>query len=193
MTTASHRRPRARALACGIGLLLVLAACGGDDEASSDGDRPDDSTDGGSSNNSATGDSGSSDDGGRSIDQDGFVTVEGTTYAFTYDNFGRCGVEADAGSIVSFGNLVDDLDRQVTFTYGLPEEMDSGEPLMQVIVMSEDGQQMYYSAVGYPGLDPVGAVESIERDGATVRITGQLRKVADQSLVDFEGEATCDQ
>lgn len=201
--TSLHRRGMGTRTAIGLAV-LVLAACGGGDEASRDeggvggddgsstGAADGSSTGGGSSDASSDGGS-SSDDGGSGVDQDGFVTVEGVTYAFTYDNFGRCGAEADEGHVVSYGNLLGDPNRQITFTYGLAEETITGEALMQVIVQGEDGQQLYYSAVGYGSIDDIGSVDSIEVSGGTVRITGQLQRVSDQTLVDFEGEATCDQ
>ncbi len=187
---------RTRMLSLGTAMLLALAGCGGADEEAADqgtaGGDTESSSDASSDGGSPAEGGSSSDDGGAGVDQDGFVTVEGTTYAFTYDNLGRCGADGGNGSIVSFGNLIDDSTRQVTFTYGLAEETTTGEAIMQVIVMGEGGAtQLYYSAVGF-GSDR-GSVDTITRDGNTVRITGQLERVADQALVDFEAEATCDQ
>lgn len=172
-------------------LALVASACGGDDGALPDVDSPEGSGDeqdqpGGNDGTSNT----QADNSGGG--QNGFVTIDGTTYAFTYDNLGRCGAEGDDGSVVSFGSLIDDPNRQVTFTYGLPEETTDGTPIMQVIVMAEDGTQLYYSAVGF-GSTATGSVDTITKDGDTVRITGQLQHVPDQTLVDFEAEATCEQ
>ncbi len=171
-------------LTVGLALLLVLAACGGGDDASSDEGATEASA-GGADAGRTSNDAG--------VDQDGFVTVEGMTFAFTYDNNGRCGADGGNGSVVSFGNLLDDPTRQVTFTYGLADETDSGEPIMQVIVMAEGGgTQLYYSAVGFGG-KTIGSIDSVTRDGNTVRIEGQLQRVVDQILVPFEAEATCDQ
>ncbi len=168
-----------------LALALTLVACGGgDDAADLGGDRASDET---------AGDPPSSSEDESGGSQDGFVTVEGTTYEFTYDNNGRCGAEVGDGSVVSFGNVIGEPSRQVTFTYGLADETDSGEAIMQVIVLAEGGAtQQYYSAVGFGG-KMIGSIDSITRNGDTVRINGELQRVVDQVLVPFEAEATCDQ
>ena len=171
-------------------LALLVAGCGGADGTTAGSEAESD----GSGTQSESNDDGtSSQTDNEAGNQDGFVIVDGTTYAFTYDNFGRCGAEGDNGMVVSFGNLLDDPNRQVTVTYAEADNTASGEPIMQVIVMGEGGAtQQYYSAVGF-GTTNVGSVDSITVDGDTVRITGQLQRNADQALVDFEAEATCDQ
>lgn len=172
-------------------LVMVVAACGGDDGASNVAEAERDNSQATQTGNGGDGTSSQTDN--EAGNQDGFVMVDGTTYAFTYDNLGRCGVEGNDGMVVSFGNLLDDPDRQVTLSYGLAGETTSGDPIMQVIIIAEGGgTQQYYSAVGF-GTTDVGSVESITVTGDTVRITGQLQRNADQTLVDFEAEATCDQ
>lgn len=159
---------------------MLIAACGGGDGAGS-GDR-----DGPTSN-----DQGGS-NGGGSLTQHGFVMVDGTTFNFSFDQPGRCGTVAEEGRVVAQGFLVDDPTRQVAFTYGLPEDTPDGRPHMQIVLYDENGQQLWYSAVGFGSTD-VGSVDSIAKSGNTVTMSGQLSFVADQSLGDFTAEVTCDQ
>jgi hypothetical protein len=161
---------------------MVLAACGAGDG----GDAPS-----GDGNGSASNDAGgSSGEGG--LSQHGFVTVDGTTFNFSFDSPGRCGLAVEEGKIAAQGFLVDDPTRQVVFTYGLPEDTPDSRPHMQIVLYDENGEQLWYSAVGY-GSDDVGSISSLAKSGNTVTMSGQLSSVADQSLGDFTAEATCDQ
>lgn len=167
-------------------LAMFLAACGGGDDgdaASGDGGGGD------TADQDASGDAGGS---GGELTQHGFVTVDGTTYDFSFDDPGRCGIPAEEGVIVGQGRFVDDPQRQVIFTYGLAEDTEDGEPLMQIIVYDEEGQQLWYSSVGY-GSDDVGSIGDLAKSGDTVTVSGQLSFSADGTLADFTAEATCDQ
>ena len=122
----------------------------------------------------------------------GSVTVEGETFVFTYDAPGRCGLDAGDGKMSATGVLVDDPSRQVVFTYATSEMSTDGEPALQLIIYGPDGQQQWYSAVGYFG-DGVGSIESISGDATTVMVSGELQRSGTTELAPFEAEATCDQ
>jgi hypothetical protein len=161
---------------------MLLGACGaGDGGGAPSGD----------GNGSASDDEGGS-SGEDGLIQHGFVTVDGTTFNFSFDSPGRCGVAVEEGKIAAQGFLVDDPTRQVVFTYGLPEDTPDGRPHMQIVLYDENGEQLWYSAVGYGG-DDVGSISSLAKSGNTVTMSGQLSSVADQSIGDFTAEATCDQ
>lgn len=122
---------------------------------------------------------------------DGFVTVGGETFPFTYGSPPQCGIVGTDGRIVSYGQLIEDPIRQVVFTYGLAENTSSGSPSMQIIIYGPDGGQLWYSQVGFGGGD-TGSVDSISVDGATVAITGTLVDGSDNSVfAPFTAEATC--
>lgn len=180
-TPNTKRTPRAPLILTAV-LAMLLTACGGSDGGgadSGDGDGATSEDQGGSS-------------GGDSLTQHGFVTVDGTTFNFSFDEPGRCGSVAEEGRVVAQGFLVDDPTRQVAFTYGLPEDTPDSRPHMQIVLYDENGQQLWYSAVGFGSTD-VGSVDSIAKSGNTVTMSGQLSSVADQSLSEFTAEATCDQ
>lgn len=184
-TPTTRRMPRDLLRLVAV-LAMFLAACGGGD----DGDAASGDEDGGANpDQDASGDPGSSDG---ELTQHGFVTVDGTTYNFSFDPPGRCGLPAEDGRIVGQGVFVDDPNRQVAFTYGLPENAPDGQPSMQIIVYDEEGQQLWYSAVGYTSND-VGSISDLAKNGNTVTMSGQLSLSADGTLADFTAEATCDQ
>lgn len=124
--------------------------------------------------------------------ESGSVTVDGETFVFTYDSPGRCGVDAGDGKITATGVLVDDPSRQIVFTYATAEMSADGEPAMQLIIYGPDGQQQWYSAVGYFG-DGVGSIETMTGDPTSVSITGTLQRSGTEELAPFTAEATCDQ
>ena len=127
------------------------------------------------------------------LTESGSVTVGDQTYVFTYDApYGSCGNEANEGRIANRGALVDDTSSQVTLTYATAEMSASGDPALQLIIYGPDGQQQWYSAVGFFG-DGVGSIESISGDATSVTISGELQRSGTQELVPFTAESTCDQ
>lgn len=123
--------------------------------------------------------------------KDGQVTVDGTNFDFSFDTPGRCGLAAQDGSIAAQGFMLDDLNRQVAFLYSLADESADGTDWLQIVLYDENGQQLWYSKVGFGGED-VGSVASLSRNGDTVTATGQLSFAADGRLADFTAEATCE-
>ncbi len=124
--------------------------------------------------------------------ESGSVTVGGETFLFTYDSPGRCGGDAGDGKVSATGVLVDDPTRQVVFTYATAEMSADGEPALQLIIYGPDGQQQWYSAVGYFG-DGVGSVETMTGDANSVEVTGTLQRSGTEELAPFSAEATCGQ
>lgn len=60
------------------------------------------------------------------------------------------------------------------------------------IAIRVDGEQVWYSAVGYFDTDR-GSIGDITADGDTVRISGTLEDAKDDSIsAAFTAEATCD-
>lgn len=125
------------------------------------------------------------------FNESGSVTVDGETFVFTYDPPGRCGADAGDGKVSATGVLVDDPSRQVVFTYATAEMSTDGDPALQLIIYGPDGQQQWYSAVGYFG-DGVGSVETMTGDATSVTVTGTLQRSGTEELVPFTAEATCD-
>lgn len=127
---------------------------------------------------------------------DGEISVGGDTFQFTYDPEagGRCGFPGNEGRVSSTGFLVGEPGRSVTFTYGLPEATTDGEAHMQLIIDGPDGQQLWYSAVGFFAGSSTGSVETLSQEGTTVTATGTLlRSGSDpEELAEFSIEATCD-
>jgi hypothetical protein len=122
---------------------------------------------------------------------DGFVTVGGETFSFTYGSPPQCGLAGTDGRVVSYGRLTTDPSRQVVLTYGLAENTSNGSPSMQIIIYGADNQQLWFSQVGFGGGD-IGSIESIELNGNTVAVTGNLADGSDTSvLAPFTAEATC--
>lgn len=124
--------------------------------------------------------------------ENGFVTVGGETFVFTFDPPGRCGSDSGDGKVGATGVLVDDPTRQVVFTYATAEMSTDGEPALQLIVYDADGNQMWYSAIGYFG-DGVGSIESITGDASSVTVSGELQRSGTDELAPFTAEATCTQ
>lgn len=124
--------------------------------------------------------------------ESGSVTVGGETFVFTFDPPGRCGSDAGDGKVANIGVLVDDPTRQVVFTYATAEMSTDGEPALQLIIYDADGNQMWYSAVGYFG-DGVGSIESITGDANSVTVSGELQRSGTEQLAPFTAEATCTQ
>lgn len=124
--------------------------------------------------------------------ESGMVSVGGETYVFTYDSPGRCGGDAGDGKVSATGVLVDDPTRQVVFTYATAEMSTDGEPAMQLIIYGPEGDQLWYSAVGYFG-DGVGTIESMTGDANSVMVTGTLQRSSTAEFAPFTAEATCDQ
>lgn len=124
--------------------------------------------------------------------ESGFVTVGGETFVFTFDPPGRCGSDSGDGKVGATGVLVDDPTRQVVFTYATAEMSTDGEPALQLIIYDADGNQMWYSAVGYFG-DGVGSIESITGDANSVMVSGELQRSGTEELAPFTAEATCNQ
>lgn len=124
----------------------------------------------------------------------GFVTVDGTTYEFSFGDPPACNLPGQDGRVGSCASLVDDTDSQVTFTYATAEMSASGTPSMQIIINGPDGGPLWYSAVGFSGIGmDRGSIESITVEGDTVRISGTLQAGSDSSIVAaFAAEATCD-
>lgn len=123
----------------------------------------------------------------------GSVTVGGETYVFTYDvPYGRCGNEGNEGRISNSGVMVDDPASQIVFTYATAEMSESGEPALQLIIYGPDGQQLWYSAIGFFG-DGTGSIESMTGDATSVTVSGELQRSGTEELVPFTAESTCDQ
>lgn len=128
---------------------------------------------------------------------DGTVTVGGETFSFTYDPEagGICDRPGNEGRVATRGWLVDDPSREVTFTYGLPEATSDGEPHLQLIIYDADGQQLWYSAVGFISGSSTGSVDSLTKEGDTVNASGTLLRSGSnpEELAEFTVEATCSQ
>ena len=122
---------------------------------------------------------------------DGTITVDGTTFEFTFGSPPRCGIDGGDGHVVGYGQLVEDPNSQVSLSYALAEDTASGEPVMQIVIGDADGNQLWYSAVGF-GMDDIGSVKSIAVDGDTVTISGTLADGLDHTKVSsFTAQATC--
>jgi hypothetical protein len=123
----------------------------------------------------------------------GFVTVDGTTYEFTFGDPPLCNLPGQDGRVGHRAVLVDDPSSQVTFSYATAEMSTTGQPAMQIVINGPGNvEQLWYSAVGFGGNDR-GSIDSITVDGDTVRISGTLEGGPDGSIVaDFTAEATCD-
>lgn len=127
------------------------------------------------------------------LTESGSVTVGGETYVFTYDPpYGRCGTEGNEGRISNSGVLVDDPSSQIVFTYATAEMSTSGEPALQLIIWGPDGQQLWYSAIGFSG-SGTGSIESMSGDATSVTVSGELQRSGTQELAPFTAESTCDQ
>ena len=124
--------------------------------------------------------------------ESGSVTVGGETFVFTFDPPGRCGGDGNDGRVSSTGVLVDDPTRQVVFSYATAEMSSTGEPALQLIIYGPEGDQMWYSAVGYFG-DGVGSIETMTGDATSVSVTGTLQRSGTEEFAPFSAEATCDQ
>lgn len=124
---------------------------------------------------------------------DGWVTVDGTTFEFTFGDPPRCGIAGNDGRIVAHGQLVDDRDRGVTFTYATADATSSGNPAMQIIIEDAAGGQLWFSAVGFSPDSGRGSIDSIVVEGDTVSLSGNLTSGSDGSvLAEFTAQATCD-
>jgi hypothetical protein len=130
---------------------------------------------------------------GAPVAADGWVTVDGTTFEFTFGDPPLCNLPGNDGRVGGRGYLVDDRNREVTFNYATAEMSESGNPSMQIIIDGLDGNQLWYSAVGFSeGSTGVGSIDSIVVVGNTVRISGSLASGSDRTvLADFTAEATC--
>jgi hypothetical protein len=124
---------------------------------------------------------------------DGWVTVDGTTFEFTFGDPPLCNLPGNDGRLNGRGHLVDDRDRAVTFNYATAEMSESGNASMQIIIDGPDGNQLWYSAVGFEGIDDRGSIDSMVVDGNTATISGTLADGSDRTiLAEFTAEATCD-
>jgi hypothetical protein len=127
-------------------------------------------------------------------DAHGFVEVDGTTFTFTYDYPGQmCGIDTVQGRVTATGVLVDNPNMNVTITYALGEWMEDGNPVLQIIVDDGNGDQLWYSAVGFTPT-PAGSIDSLTVDGSAVHATGTLQtwEGDTERLAQFSAEATCE-
>lgn len=128
---------------------------------------------------------------------DGTVTVGGETFSFTYapEAGGICDRPGNDGRVATRGWLVDDPSREVTFTYGLPEATPDGEAHLQLIIHDAEGQQLWYSAVGFIPGSSTGSVDMLAKEGDTVSASGTLLRSGSnpEELAEFTLEATCNQ
>lgn len=158
-----------------LALAMLLAACGGGAPGGGGGTTP------GPSPTSSAAASGSG----------GWVTVAGTTYEFTFGDPPRCNIPDDEGRLNGSGRGVGEENVQVTFSYATAEMSTSGDPSMQIVI-NVDGEQLWYSAVGFFDTDR-GSIGSITVEGDTVMISGTLEDGTDDSIsAAFTAEATCD-